>query len=188
MSSRPRHACRPTAPHSHRRTPHPSRRRPDRAVVLTAVVRSQRCPGPLPCRLAAHPSPSCRATVPTPVSRPFPRPSPMRRWGAAVGSPCSAASTRCATVPVVRASSRRAPRAARAGRAGPHARRRPRPSRAVPAWPWAAHAGRASAVSTGHAPRGSGPCAHVATGRARVVRLGRAWFRPSGTRFRFYIF
>jgi hypothetical protein len=48
--------------------------------------------------------------------------------------------------------------------------------------------GRASAASTGCAPRGHGPCACVATGRARTVRLGRARFRPSGTRLNFIIF
>jgi hypothetical protein len=46
---------------------------------------------------------------------------------------------------------------------------------------WAAHAGCASATSTGRAPRGRGPCAHT-------VRVGRARFRPSGTQFKFYIF
>jgi hypothetical protein len=49
-------------------------------------------------------------------------------------------------------------------------------------------AGRASAVSTGRTPRGRGPCARVAAGHAHTVRLGRARFRPSGTRFKFYIF
>jgi hypothetical protein len=53
---------------------------------------------------------------------------------------------------------------------------------------WAAHSGRASATSMGRAPRGRGPCTRVAAGRTRVVQLGRAWFRPSGTRIRFYIF
>jgi hypothetical protein len=77
-------------------------------------------------------SPSCRAAVSTPVSRLVPRPSPVRRWV----PPCSTTAVQC----------RRC------------ALHRPRPSRAVPAWPWAAHAGRASTVSPG--------CARVAMGRA----------------------
>jgi hypothetical protein len=36
--------------------------------------------------------------------------------------------------------------------------------------------------------REHGPCARVAARRAHAVRLGRARFRPSDTRFRFYIF
>jgi hypothetical protein len=35
---------------------------------------------------------------------------------------------------------------------------------------------------------GRGPCAPVAAGRARTVRLGRARFQPSGTRLNFYYF
>jgi hypothetical protein len=62
------------------------------------------------------------------------------------------------------ARSRCASRAALAGRAGPRALCRSRPSWAAPAWPWAALAGRASAVNTGHA--------RVAMGRAP------AWPRP----------
>jgi hypothetical protein len=54
--------------------------------------------------------------------------------------------------------------------------------------PWAAHAGRASAASTGRAPHRRGPCALMAAGRAHAVRLGRARFRPSGTRLIFFIF
>jgi hypothetical protein len=34
--------------------------------------------------------------------------------------------------------------------------------------------GRASAVNTGRAPRGRGPCPRVAVGRARTVHVGHA--------------
>jgi hypothetical protein len=37
-------------------------------------------------------------------------------------------------------------------------------------------------------PRGHGPCARMAMGRARTVHLGRVWFRPSDTRISFSIF
>jgi hypothetical protein len=38
----------------------------------------------------------------------------------------------------------------------------------------AAHMGRASAVNTGRAQRGCGPCARVAVGRTRTVHVGHA--------------
>jgi hypothetical protein len=70
-----------------RRSPRSPRRRPDRAANPTAVVRSRRCSGPSSCRLAARPSPSCRAAVPAPVSRPISSvisraPVGCRRWAA----------------------------------------------------------------------------------------------------------
>jgi hypothetical protein len=83
------HAAAPTAlaarlaPHAAISTEPPSR--PLRSEAADAR--------PSPCHLAARPSSSCCAAVPALVSRLFPRSFPVRRWGAAIRSPCSAAST-----------------------------------------------------------------------------------------------
>jgi hypothetical protein len=65
----------------------------------------------------------------------------------------------------------------RAGRGRP-GKRRPR----------AAHTGRASAVNVGRVRCAREPNLHRERGPSATVQLGRACFRPSGSRFKFSIF
>jgi hypothetical protein len=74
-----RHSPLTRPPHAAHRSPCPSCRRPNRRGPKPLT------PGPSPCHLAARPSPSCRAAVPAPVSRPVPRSSPVRRWAPPLG-------------------------------------------------------------------------------------------------------
>jgi hypothetical protein len=82
------------------RQPCPSRHRPPHASPLALSPDSAHPdlrglkppnPGPSLCRLTARLSPLCRTAVPAPVSRSFPRPSPVHRWGATVGPLCNTA-------------------------------------------------------------------------------------------------
>jgi hypothetical protein len=168
MPSRPRRTRHPIAPRAHRRTPHPSCRCPDSA---------RRSPRPSPCR-------PDRATVLTAAVRSrqrssvamSPHRSPVavvprcrpRAGEPPVSSTVSRATVGCRCWVVVQRRALRGP--TELGRTRCAGRGR---------------VGRASAVSTGRAPRDHGLCARVAVGRAHAVRLGRAWFRPSGTRIRF---
>jgi hypothetical protein len=157
MPSRPRRTRRPTAPRAHRHTPHPSCRCPDSA---------RRSPRPSPCRpdRAAILTAAVRSRQRSSVAV-SPRRSPVavvprcrpRAGEPPVSSAISRATVGCRCWVVVQRRALRGP----------------------------TELGRASAVSTGRAPRDRGSCARVAVGRAHAVRLGRARFRPSGTRIRF---